>query len=169
MLWYVALEIITDGLAVVKPKPKRDPQAPKLEPGEEEEVPIPVRSFFVGFVRPDLDSNTFHGNRDAHEPKGWFMSCATGSIMGGAADGHDFIREGKTDGFFKGDRVGMLLDLKRGSLRFFKNGEKHGEGFPAGSITGPVLLAAQIMYSGDGVRLIPDPPWPKGWEKKQPQ
>ena len=39
---------------------------------------------------------------------------------------------------------GVLLDLNDGSLRFFKNGVQHGPGYPAGSVTGPVALAAQI-------------------------
>jgi hypothetical protein len=38
----------------------------------------------------------------------------------------------------KGDRVGVLLNLDDGSLRFFKNGAPIGPGFPAGSVTEPV-------------------------------
>jgi hypothetical protein len=43
--------------------------------------------------------------------------------------------------------VGVLLDLDNGSLRFFKNGVQHGAGYPAGSVTGPVVHS---------VRLLPD-------------
>ena len=45
-----------------------------------------------------------------------------------------------------GDRVGMLLDLSEGYLLFFKNGVKHGPGFPAGSVFGPVNHAMQLGY-----------------------
>ena len=72
------------------------------------------------------------------------------------------------EGFVKGDRIGMLVDLKVGRLIFFRNGTKHGQGFPPGSLTGPVLPAAQFMYHGDGVRLVPNAPWPPGWEHMNP-
>ena len=35
--------------------------------------------------------------------------------------------------FVVSDRVGVLLDLNNGSMRFFKNGHYHGRGFPAGA------------------------------------
>jgi hypothetical protein len=52
-----------------------------------------------------------------------------------------------------GDRVGVLLDLDDGSLRFFKNGVQHGPGYPARSVTGPVVHAAHMMNGGSSVRL----------------
>jgi hypothetical protein len=52
--------------------------------------------------------------------------------------------------------VGVLLDLDDGSLRFFKNGKENGPGYPAGSVTGPVVHAVQMYASNDGVRLLPD-------------
>jgi hypothetical protein len=58
-------------------------------------------------------------------------------------------------GYVQGDRVGMLLDLNNGSLCFFKNGEKHGDGYPAGTVTGPVVAAVRMSSSGSSVRLLP--------------
>ena len=62
--------------------------------------------------------------------------------------------------------MGILLDLDDGSLRFFKNGVEHGPGYPAGSVTGPVALAAQMRYNDEdgpsAVRLLPDAAWPAG-------
>jgi hypothetical protein len=49
----------------------------------------------------------------------------------------------------------MLLDLNNGSLCFFKNGEKHGEGYPAGTVTGPVVAAVRMSSCGSSVRLLP--------------
>ena len=63
---------------------------------------------------------------------------------------------------------GILLDLDDGSLRFFKNGVEHGPGYPAGSVTGPVALVAQMynnntgVWGTDAVRLLPDAEWPAG-------
>ena len=65
-------------------------------------------------------------------------------------------------GFKFGVRMSILLDLDDGSLRFFKNGVEHGPGYPAGSVTGPVALAAQMDYTGDAVRLLPGAAWPAG-------
>jgi hypothetical protein len=43
-----------------------------------------------------------------------------------------------------GDIVGVLLNLDDGSLKFFRNGARHGPGYPAGSVTGPVVHAMQL-------------------------
>jgi hypothetical protein len=51
--------------------------------------------------------------------------------------------------------VGVLLDLNDGSLRFFKNGVQHGPGYPAGSVTGPVVAAVQMYGKDESVRLLP--------------
>ena len=64
--------------------------------------------------------------------------------------------------FNQGDRMGILLDLDDGSLRFFKNGVEHGPGYPAGSVTGPVALAAHMSHEGTALRLLPDAAWPAG-------
>jgi hypothetical protein len=58
--------------------------------------------------------------------------------------------------------VGVLLDLGDGSLRFFKNGVQHGPGYPAGSVTGPVVHAAQVCYAGSSLRLLPYAEVPAG-------
>jgi hypothetical protein len=62
----------------------------------------------------------------------------------------------------QGDRVGVLLDLDNGSLRFFKNGVEHGPGLPAGSVTGSVVAAVQMYRNGGSVRLLPDAEAPAG-------
>ena len=68
----------------------------------------------------------------------------------------------KYNGCNKGDRMGILLDLDDGSLRFFRNGVEHGPGYPAGSVTGPVARATQMSVEGNAVRLLPDAVWPAG-------
>ena len=55
----------------------------------------------------------------------------------------------------------MLLDLDDGSLRFFKNGRRYGPGYPAGSVTGPVVHAAQLFRKGHGVQLLGDAQTPE--------
>ena len=64
-------------------------------------------------------------------------------------------------GFEQGDRVGVLLDLGGGSLRFFRNGVQHGPGYAAGSVTGPVVAAVQMYYHNDSVRLLPNAQQPE--------
>jgi hypothetical protein len=65
-------------------------------------------------------------------------------------------------GYKQGDRVGMLLDLDDGSLRFFKNGVQHGPGYPAGSVTGPVVHAVQMGNKDESVRLLLNAEAPMG-------
>ena len=62
----------------------------------------------------------------------------------GALFGNGKYNSDEAGGFNEGDRMGILLDLDDGSLRFFKNGVEHGPGYPAGSVTGPVARAAHM-------------------------
>ena len=76
--------------------------------------------------------------------------------------GNGKFRSDAAGRFNQGDRMGILLDLDDGSLRFFKNGVEHGPGYPAGNVAGPVALAAQMTSDGTAVRLLPDAAWPAG-------
>jgi hypothetical protein len=107
-----------------------------------------VGSTCVGVTRPNLDPNGDYTRRERTE--GWFMVPADGSLYGNGKEDDD--KAGHID---EGERVGVLLDLDEGSLRFFKNGVQHGPGYPAGSVTGPVVCAVQIESSGTSVRLLP--------------
>jgi hypothetical protein len=104
--------------------------------------------FFVGIARPNLDPNA--NITIANSTDGWFIWTSEGGLYGNGKDEDD--RAGDID---VGDRAGVLLDLDEGSLRFFKNGVQHGPGYPAGSVTGPVVCALELYGSGNRVRLLP--------------
>ena len=116
---------------------------------------------YVGVCRPDADPRTVHWRRE--HTTAWLLRAGVGSLWGNGKEGDD-----EAGHFNQGDRMGILLDLDDGSLRFFRNGVEHGPGYPAGSVTGPVALAAHMFYSdGDGygqnaVRLLPGAAWPAG-------
>jgi hypothetical protein len=82
--------------------------------------------------------------------------------VGGSLYGNGKQDDDGTGAYEQGDRVGMLLDLENGSLRFFKNGLAHGPGYPAGSVTGPVVAAVQIYSKDESVRLLPNAEAPAG-------
>ena len=91
----------------------------------------------------------------------WFMGAVDGPPWGNGKYGDD-----RAGGFEQGDRVGVLLDLGDGSLRFFRNGVQHGLGYAAGSVTGPVVAAVQLYnpYDSDlntSVRLLPNAQQPE--------
>ena len=67
----------------------------------------------------------------------------------------------RAGGYEQGDRVGVLLDLGDGSLRYFRNGVQHGSGYAAVSVTGPVLAAVQMYNLNDSVRLLPNAQQPE--------
>ena len=71
------------------------------------------------------------------------MYALDGTLCGNGKDGSD-----EAGRFNQGDRMGILLDLDDGSLRFFKNGVENGPGYPAGSVTGPVARAVQMCNCG---------------------
>jgi hypothetical protein len=114
-----------------------------------------VASILVGISRPNLDPAAYYWQRECTD--GWFISAAPGSLYGnGKQNSH------KTGVYNQGDRVGVLLDLDNGSLRFFKNGVQHGPGYPAGSVTGPVVAAVQMAKANHSVRLLPNAETPIG-------
>jgi hypothetical protein len=102
----------------------------------------------VGVTRPNLDPNGDYALKDSTD--GWFIRTYRGDLWGYGKAGSD--RAGDID---EGDRVGVLFDLDEGSLRFFKNGVQHGPGYPAGSVTGPVVCAVQLNDDNVSVRLLP--------------
>jgi hypothetical protein len=115
-----------------------------------------VANIRIGISRPNLDP-TAQGYYKSDCTDCWFIESSNGSLCG---NGKYF---GDPAGAYKqGDRVGVLLDLKNGSLRFFKNGIRHGPGYPAGSVTGPVVHALQMHTKDSSVRLLPDAEAPIG-------
>ena len=114
-----------------------------------------VSNIFIGISRPDLEPTGDYWKGQCTD--GWFIEAYDGALYG---NGKFF---GDEAGRYKqGDRVGMLLDLDNGSLRFFKNGVEHGSGYPAGSVTGPVVAAVQLYRTDTSVRLLPDAEAPAG-------
>ena len=111
---------------------------------------------FIGISRPNLDPTGEYYSRDC--TGAWFIFAYNGSLCG---NGKHYVDDG-AGSCKQGDRVGVLLDLDNGSLRFFKNGVQHGPGFPAGSVTGPVVAAVQMCYEDDSVRLLPNAEAPIG-------
>jgi hypothetical protein len=113
------------------------------------EVEILIDNYLLfGIAKPNLDPN--HDYAVSESTDSWFISAYEGSLYGNGKEADDGA--GDID---KGDRVGVLLDLDEGSLRFFVNGVQHGPGYPAGSVTGPVVCAVSIYNSGTSVRLLP--------------
>jgi hypothetical protein len=109
----------------------------------------------VGISRPNLYPTGDYAVGEFTD--GWFIDAYNGSLCG---NGKDF-----SDGagcYKQGDRVGVLLDLDDGSLRFFKNGVQHGPGYAPGSVTEPVVAAAQLYQKDNSVRLLPNVEAPIG-------
>jgi hypothetical protein len=122
-----------------------------------------LANIFIGISRPNLNSTGYYCGSECTD--GWFINAYKAALYGNGKIGND-----AAGGYKQGDRVGMLLDLDNGSLRFFKNGVEHGPGYPAGSVTGPVVAAVQ-MYEQvcqlpvqwwQSVRLLPNAEAPIG-------
>jgi hypothetical protein len=108
-----------------------------------------MSNIFIGISRPNLNPAGAYWNRGCTD--GWFMSAYSGTIWGNGKQSDD-----RAGPYKQGDRVGVLLDLNDGSLRFFKNGVQHGHGYPAGRVTGPVVAAVQLYLPDTSVRLLPN-------------
>jgi hypothetical protein len=110
---------------------------------------------YVGVSRPNLDPVGNYLRRGY--TNSWFIDMEDGALYGNGKSEDDAAGE-----YDKGDRVGVLLDLNNGSLLFFKNGVQHGPGYAAGSVTGPVVGAAELAYADQAVRLHADVAFPAG-------
>jgi hypothetical protein len=125
----------------------------------EVEVGGSMLGLFVGIARPGLDTADGKSYHRKECKDGWFMSANEGSLWGNGKSMDDYA-----GGFFKAsDRIGLLLDLDNHSLLFFKNGEKNGPGYGAGSVTGPVVLAMQMQWEGQSGRLVAGAVRPSGY------
>jgi hypothetical protein len=111
---------------------------------------------YIGISRPNLDPTGRYIGSACTD--GWFIGATFGSLYGNGKEYHD-----AAGGYEQGDRVGMLLDLDNGSLRFFNNGVEHGPGYAAGSVTGPVVHAVQLYKKDTSVRLLPNAQVPIGY------
>jgi hypothetical protein len=110
---------------------------------------------YVGVARPNFDPVGDYAV--AHCTGGWFIEAEGGDLWGNGKAGDD-----RADFFDPGDRVGVLLDLNNGSLLFFKNGVQNGPGYPAGSVTGPVVAAVQMGGEGEALRFHAGVAFPSG-------
>ena len=106
----------------------------------------------IGAVRPGLDHDKGHsGSNDAY-----FIDGGNGSLCGNGKRGAD--PQGQ---FAAGDRIGVLLDLDAGWLRYYRNGKRCGPGYTEG-VTGPLVRASQLLYNGDKVTVLPGAVAPEG-------
>jgi hypothetical protein len=106
-----------------------------------------VTNILIGISRPNLDPAGEYWRRGCTNT--WFIHAYDGTLCGNGKQCHD-----EAGAYKQGDRVGVLLDLDSGSLRFFKNGVQHGPGYPAGSVTGPVVAAVHMLDGRQSVRML---------------
>jgi hypothetical protein len=112
----------------------------------------------VGVAKPNLNPLEWYGDEDCTD--GWFIFAENGALCGnGKCEDDVKCEDGAADAYASGDRVGILLDAKAGSLLFFKNGVQNGPGYAAGSVTAPVVHAIQVG-DGDCIRVVADVAWP---------
>jgi hypothetical protein len=55
--------------------------------------------------------------------------------------------------FAEGDRIGVLLDLDAGWMRFYRNGKRCGPGFTEG-VTGPLVRGSGLYHAGEKVTVL---------------
>ena len=96
------------------------------------------------------------GMVDACRPRS--RSAGAGAVAA-TIEGADVGARVERGCFQQGDRIGVLIDLDAGWLRFYRNGERFGPGFAAG-VTGPLVCCAELLSHGQEVRLITDSPPP---------
>ena len=92
----------------------------------------------------------------AHTHNAYYMYGYNGGLHGSGE-----YRTNMQGRFAQGDRVGVLLDLDAGWMRFYRNGTRCGPGFRSG-VTGPLVLAVEMSDRGDVVTALPGAAAPEG-------
>jgi hypothetical protein len=118
----------------------------------------------VGIARPGLDTANGIDYALKECKDAWFMHANSGTLYGNGKFESD-----RAGAFAAGAKLGVLLDLDAGSVLFFKNGAKHGPGWTVGSVTGPVVLAVQMLHTGHGVEVVAGAVRPSGYEESEEQ
>ena len=123
--------------------------------------------FLLGAVRPGLCLDETHEESD----DAYYIWSQGGSLFG---NGRRFAEPQRVQ-FVTGDRIGVLLDLDAGWLRFYRNDRRCGPGF-TGGVTGPLVRAAQVCSKGSKVTVLPGAVAPEGagaadepWEALAPE
>jgi hypothetical protein len=99
----------------------------------------------IGAVRPGID----HGKSHAVADYAYYIATQHGALWGNGSRGTD-----AQGGFASGDRVGVLLDLDAGWMRFYRNSKRYGPGFTKG-VAGPLVHAAALFNAGSAVEIVP--------------
>ena len=102
--------------------------------------------FMLGAVRPGLGLDETHEISD----DAYYIYSVDCSLFGNGKIRADKQRVE----FVTGDRIGVLLDLDAGWLRFYHNDRRCGPGFTEG-VTGPLVRAAQLCIEGSKVTVLP--------------
>jgi hypothetical protein len=106
----------------------------------------------VGAARPGMDHDEVKmGKNDTY-----FISAFRGELHGNGKHYAD-----PQGALLQGDRVGVMLDLDAGWMRFFRNGKRFGPGYTSG-VTGPLLRTAHLLIKGDKVTVLPSATAPEG-------
>ena len=100
----------------------------------------------VGAVRPGLDYDVGH----CYSNSVYCINGVYGSLFGCGKKAC-----GGAGRFAKGDRIGCLLNLDDGWMRFYRNGVQCESGWTSG-VTGPLLRAVEMVYQGTVVTVLPD-------------
>ena len=120
----------------------------------------------IGAVRPGLDHDESYWAGAFVDSAGilttpetnscYFINGCFGSLHGNGMSGDLRVGTGPPAGKLEsGDRIGVLLDLDAGWMRFFRNGLLYGPGFTEG-VTGPLVRAAELGYfAGDQLTAVP--------------
>ena len=110
------------------------------------------RTMYVGVSRDGLDVE----KGGYHKADAWYLRTDDGTRYG---PGVDQGEEKKIEKCFQvGDKIGIRINLDDGSLKFYKNGQAMDVGFPAGTISGPVVGAVELLTVGQALTLVPEAP-----------
>ena len=118
----------------------------------------------IGVVRPGIHQDKYSEYLWGYDSICFMSGSAfiSGAIM--QLDGNSELSPARgcaQGGLEQGDRIGVLLDLDAGWMRFYRNGRRCGPGYTAG-VTGPLLRASQLHYVGSTITVLPCAVAPEG-------
>jgi hypothetical protein len=99
----------------------------------------------VGAVRPGLDHEMTHWETN----NAYYLNGEDGALEGNGKDGAH-----PQGTLASGERIGVLLDLDAGWMRFYRDGKRCGPGFTEG-VTGPLVRAVELRWKGNKAVALP--------------
>ena len=103
----------------------------------------------VGIASSDFDINKASLNKENNY--GWYLSCYSGDLFSGPPQNY---QNKKTNLKTKKNELLLIMNMKKGSLKFIINGEDKGDSFTNIPLNKPLFPSVLLCHKDDLVEIV---------------